>query len=183
MKENRTYQICPVQEQDRSWVADLITRYWGADCVVVHEDIFHPAQLAGFIAREPGGGSVGLVTFQIRGDECEIITLNSLIENQGVGTKLIQAVVQAARNSGCSRLCLSTTNDNQQAIDFYLRKGFKVHRVRKGAMDRAREIKPSIPFISTEGTAINDEWVFHFDLTKPDQLTDEGLSNTHHHAD
>lgn len=145
-------------------MAKFIARHWGEDYVVVHEDIFSPEQLPGFIAITPKGKKIGLVTYQIREEICEIITLNSLIPNQGVGTKLVEAVLEEARRSRCSRICLTTTNNNQRAIDFYKGRGFYLHEVRKGAVNKAREIKPSIPFQSPEGQSITDEWVFSLDI-------------------
>ncbi len=156
--------IRAVEEQDRPWVLEIINRYWGEDYIVVHEEVYFPDRLPGFIAWTPASEAVGLVTYQIRGDACEIITLNSLIENQGVGSKLIEAVLEEMQKKRCKRLCLTTTNDNQRAIDFYKKRGFKLHEVRKGAVDRARDIKPSIPLVSADGQPITDEWVFHLYL-------------------
>lgn len=51
-----------------------------------------------------------------------------------------------------------TTNDNLDALAFYLRQGFRLESVRLGAVDRAREIKPSIPLVH-DGIEIHDEWV------------------------
>ena len=159
------YVIRAVEERDRAWVLDFIIGHWGDDFVVLHEDIFYPHQLPGLIAETNKTEAVGLVTYQIRENQCEIITVNSLIENQGVGTKLIEVVIAQAREAGCSRLCLTTTNDNLQAIDFYTRKGFTLKETRLGAVDKARLIKPSIPNVSSKGIPIRDEWEFELILS------------------
>jgi ribosomal protein S18 acetylase RimI-like enzyme len=161
-------EIRVVEEKDRDWVMEVINTHWGEDFVVLDGEIFYPYLLPGFIADSKNTESVGLVTYQIRGDVCEIITLNSLIENRGVGTKLIDAVVNEAAESGCNRLCLTTTNDNQQAIEFYRNRGFRLKEIRKGAVARAREIKPTIPELSPQGIPICDEWEFIMDLPRTD---------------
>jgi DNA-3-methyladenine glycosylase I len=159
------YQIRPVSEQDRNWVVGTITKYWIDEFVVVNEEIFYPAQLPGFIAQGSENESVGLLTYLIRGDVCQIITLNSWIENQGVGSKLLDAVLETAEKSGCIRLSVTTTNDNLRAIDFYQKRGFSLREIRKGAVDKARGLKPSMPKLSTTGVPVNDEWEFVLDLS------------------
>lgn len=160
------YTIRPVEERDQGWIPGFVRQLWGDDIVVVHEDVLYPSQLPGFIAMSADDQITGLVTYQIRGDTCEIITVNSLVENQGVGSKLVAAVIGEARKSGCSRLCVTTTNDNQRAIDFYTSRGFELREVRKGAVERAREIKPSIPAHSPEGVPLSDEWVFEMHISR-----------------
>lgn len=167
MDDLSLYAIRPVEDQDQVWLPGFIRTQWGDDIVVVHDDVFFPAQLPGYVAITPGDQAVGLVTYQVREDTCEIITINSLIGNQGVGSKLIDAVLEAARKSGCTRLCATTTNDNQRAIDFYHKRGFELRQVRTGAVDRAREIKPSIPELSPAGIPLRDEWEFELIISPP----------------
>lgn len=166
MKNSFPYLIRAVDEQDRSWVEDLVAAYWGEDFVVVHGEVFTPHLLPGFVAETVNSEAAGLVTYQVRGKVCEIITLNSLVESQGVGSKLIEAVLEEAMKSGCSRLCLTTTNDNQRAINFYRNRGFRLSEIREGAVDKAREIKPTIPMLSPEGVPICDEWEFELILPR-----------------
>ena len=58
--------------------------------------------------------------------ECEITSLDSLREGQGLGTKLIDAVVEEARKQNCRRVFLITTNDNLNALGFYQKRGFEM---------------------------------------------------------
>ena len=165
MKDRYPYLIRPVSEEDKAWIKGLIQAQWGGDSVVIHGEIFYPDRLPGFIAFQPDLVAIGLITYQIRGDVCEIITLNSLAEKQGVGSSLIESVIQEAARSDCRRLCLTTTNDNQRAIDFYQKRGFNLSEIRKGAVVKAREIKPSIPELSPAGVPICDEWEFELILS------------------
>ena len=43
---------------------------------------------------------------------------------QGVGTRLLAAAIDHARDAGCLRITLLTDHDNQEAMHFYRRHGF-----------------------------------------------------------
>ena len=55
---------------------------------------------------------------------------------------------------------LVTTNDNLDAIRLYQRHGFRLAEVHSGAVDRARELKPTIPVMGQHGIEMHDELVF-----------------------
>ena len=61
----RDVAIRPVEERDRPTVEWLTTQLWGAAEVAVHDGVFYPAALPGFIA-ERAGRIAGLVTFEVR---------------------------------------------------------------------------------------------------------------------
>jgi len=100
---------------------------------------------------------LGLVTYHIKTPECEIITLDSLAEGMGIGNQLIQAVKKIAVEAGCICLTLITTNDNLESLGFYQKRGFRIRAVYPGAVERAREFKPSIPKLGNNGIPIQDE--------------------------
>jgi ribosomal protein S18 acetylase RimI-like enzyme len=149
-------RIDPVTDTDRAWVRDLVVAEWGGEFVVVHDEVLHPAELPGFIARE-AGEAVGLLTYLVRGDACEIVTLNALRPGGGIGTGLMDAVAGAAAASGCRRLWLITTNDNLDALRFYQRRGFTFVAVHRNAVERSRRRKPQIPLVGDHGIPIRDE--------------------------
>src|ERR1700759_2510632 len=96
----RDVLVRPVEENDRPLVEWLTTELWGAPEVAVHDGVFYPASLPGFIA-ERAGRIAGLVTFEVRGDVLEIATINALDRHQGIGTLLIEAVRAEAKRLGC----------------------------------------------------------------------------------
>jgi ribosomal protein S18 acetylase RimI-like enzyme len=56
---------------------------------------------------------------------------------------LTAAVGQLARQQGCTRLWVITTNENVDALRFYQRRGFCLVTVHRGAVDRSRAtLKP-----------------------------------------
>jgi DNA-3-methyladenine glycosylase I len=150
------FTIRPLTQADRSWVINFIDEHWGADLVIVHGKIFIPSTLPGFVA-ERGGSQVGLVTYLLSGSECEIVTLDSLIENHGVGTALLEAVEAAAGENGASRLWLVTTNNNLEALGFYQRRGFRIAEIRKGAVAQAHTLNPNTPQMAESLMPIFDE--------------------------
>lgn len=152
----RDVAIRPVEEHDRPTVEWLTTQLWGAPEVAVHDGVFYPAALPGLIA-ERSGRIAGLVTFDVRQDVLEIVTINALDLYQGIGTILIEAVRAEAKRLGCHQVTLTTTNDNIGALRFYQRRGFRLAAIRPGAVDRARQRKPEIPRTGDFGIPLRDE--------------------------
>lgn len=126
--------------------------------MVVQGNITQPADLPGF-ACILQNEIIGLVTYRIQKPDCEIISLDSLKPQSGIGTALIEAVTQVALGESCTKLWLVTTNDNLLALGFYQRRGFKITAVIPDAVTEARKIKPSIPLIGLEGIPLTDEIV------------------------
>ena len=126
---------------------------WAGDTIIVHGETFRPEQLEGFVADD----WAGVVTFFVRDSECEIVSLNSLEPNRGIGSALIDAVVEDARRQACRRVFLSTSNDNLRALGFYQRRGFALAAVRPGAINETRRRKPAIPLIGDDRIPLRDE--------------------------
>jgi ribosomal protein S18 acetylase RimI-like enzyme len=134
----------------------LVVRYWG-DSVVRRGETISVADLPGFVA-ELDGERAGVLTYAVRGDECEVVTLHSLREGRGVGRALMDAVQAAAQDAGCRRLWLVTTNDNVRALGFYQRWGLDLSAFRRGAVNESRRrLKPSIPLRDARGVPIAHE--------------------------
>ncbi len=117
--------------------------------------VFDAAALPGYLAFEREE-RLGLITFNIEGPACEIVTLDSLREGQGIGTALIDAVKRQAAASGCHRLWLITTNDNLHALRFYQKRGFRLAALHRDALQVWRLIKPEIPVIGMDGIPLRD---------------------------
>ena len=130
--------------------------HWGGEFVVAHGTIYRPEQLEGFVV-EDGNEWIGLITFMIVEDECEITSLDSLREIQGTGTTLINKVIEEARAKNCRRVFLITTNDNLHSLGFYQRRGFELVKINRGAVNESRKIKPSISLIGENDIPIRDE--------------------------
>ena len=149
-------EIRPITADDATWVSRFMVEHWGSPVVVSRHTTHRADQLPGFIAYHQGE-KVGLITYHVEGDECEIVTINSIKPAMGVGAALINAVKDAMRQGGCRRIWLITTNDNLNALRFYQKRGFALVAVHRNAVDEARKQKPEIPLTGNDGIPIRDE--------------------------
>lgn len=148
--------IRPAKPEDKGLVNALVKERWGAEVVVTRGRLLRPADLEGFIA-ERGGKVKGLVTYEIRRGQCEVVTLDSLEGGLGMGTALLEAVCGQARAASCRRVWLITTNDNLKAVRFYQKRGFVLAALHRNAIAESRRLKPSIPRMGEDGIPIRDE--------------------------
>ena len=130
--------------------------HWGGEEMVTRGNVYRPEQLDGFVIEDEREW-LGLVTFIVTSDECEVTSLNSLREAQGIGTSLINAVVEESRKHGYKRVFFITTNDNLNALGFYQKRGFELVAVYRGAVNESRKIKPGIPLIGYNNIPLRDE--------------------------
>ena len=153
---------------DRAWVENFMRETWGAAPQAVRGELFYPHDLPGFIAEAADAHPVGIATYrQLDPATCELATLNSLQSGLGIGGALIEAVVDAAKALGCTRLVVVTTNDNLQALRFYQRRGFVFSAVRIGAVNAARRtLKPQIPLLGNDDIPLCDEIELALALTR-----------------
>lgn len=130
--------------------------HWHDEIMVAHGSVFRASELPAVVIEERGEW-LGLATYHIDAAGCEILSLDSLREGRGIGTRLIAAVAEIAREAGCGRLWLITTNDNTAALRFYQRRGFGLCALRVGTVAAARAIKPTIPLLGNDDIPIRDE--------------------------
>lgn len=156
MNTNTQFLIRPINPSDRPWILNLIEKRWGTNRVVTRGKIHEIKQLPGFIAHN-SSDRLGLLTYLISNGDIEIVTLDSLVENIGVGTALISQARSLAEQAACQRIWLITTNDNMPALHFYQKKGFHLVAVHQNALDYSRTLKPEIPLIGLEGIPLRDE--------------------------
>jgi len=154
--KKKTFEVRPLNKNDRDWVIPLLTEYWGSTKVVSRGRIHCADQLPGFIAVQEDKPA-GLVTYQMDDDECEIVTINSLVEGTGIGSALLEAVRDGAVSAKCNRLWLITTNDNMRALRFYQKRGFLLVAVYRNALEQSRRPKPEIPLVGIDGILLRDE--------------------------
>lgn len=139
--------------------------HWGAPLVISRllrrRAEFHP----GLVAWEDGD-PVGLLTYALGGGELEIVSVDATRLRRGIGSALVTAAIALARESGCRKVWLVTTNDNTGAMAFYRAMGFSRVAVRKGAVDMARALNPAIPKV-WKGMEVRDEHEFELRLVEP----------------
>ncbi|MFH1144711.1 MAG: GNAT family N-acetyltransferase [Candidatus Eisenbacteria bacterium] len=153
---NPAITIRPRRPQDEDWLSRLLAESWGSTRVVTRGRLHDANRLPALVA-ECDGHPAGALTYRIEGEECELVTLNSLLERRGVGSALLKSLIGLAREAGCRRVWLITTNDNTPALRFYQLRGMGLVAVHRGAVDRSRRLKPEIPAVGLDGIALRDE--------------------------
>jgi ADP-ribose pyrophosphatase YjhB (NUDIX family)/GNAT superfamily N-acetyltransferase len=149
-------EIIELTDEYRPWARDLLTENWASSRVVTRGKIHQADELPGLVAvmdKQP----VGLLTYAIENGECEVVSLNSLVEGRGIGSALVRGAVSIARSHGCSRLWLITTNDNTHALRFYQRLGMVIAAMYPNVLVESRKLKPEIPEIGMDGIPLRDE--------------------------
>jgi ribosomal protein S18 acetylase RimI-like enzyme len=138
--------------------------HWGGEEMITRGNVYRPEQLDGFVV-EARNEWIGLLTFFIQDGECEVTSLDSLREGQGIGTMLIDKAIEESRARNCNRLFLITTNDNLNALGFYQKRGFEIVTVYRGAVNESRKRKPSIPLIGYNNIPLRDAIELEIKLT------------------
>ena len=171
------FQVRPLGEGDRDWAARVWRERWGGVEMVSRGAIHRVDRLPGFVARVTAAGGaaeepVGLVTYHLDRQQCEIVSLDSLREGSEIGSALLDVTRRAARDAGCTRLWLITSNDNLAALRFYQKRGFALAALHRGAIVEARRRKPTIPLVGLDGIPLRDE--IELELPLAAEGTDEG---------
>lgn len=148
--------ILPIEQDNRTTIDAFIVRQWFSLQMVVHGEVIDMSAVDGWYAFDYDN-IVGLITYRIVHQEMEILSLDSMQENKGVGSALLGQAIAKAKIYGCSRIWLITTNDNLSALLFYQKRGFEIVYIHYNAVDEARKLKPSIPLFGNNGIPIHDE--------------------------
>ena len=121
--------------------------------MAVHGEVIDLLQLPALVIDR----AQGLATYRIQDDEAEMMSLDAVCPGRGIGTLLLEALAARLLQQKVSSLWVTTTNDNLVALRFYQCRGFQLRRLRPGAVEQARLLKPSIPHIGENGIPIRDE--------------------------
>ena len=154
--------IRPITEKDRTWMRKRWMEWWAALFVISKPgEIHHVDEVQGFVA-EKKGKQIGLITYMITNDDCEIISLNSIEEGVGIGTTLLSRVEETAKKAGCTRIWVITTNDNLRALGFYQKRGYHLVTIYREAIKEVRKLKPNLPLLGMNDIPLRD----HIELEK-----------------
>ena len=159
-------KVSLLSEDDRTWVKERTELLFGGEFVVSRDEVHDPHKLPGFIVTL-GPERLGVATYHVTGDICELVTIDSLCQFSGVGSMLLEKVEETALELGCTKMWVITPNDNLDAHRFFQRRGFFLTNVRIGGMTKIRLLKPSIPRIGYYGIPVRDEFEFEKTLEAP----------------
>lgn len=152
-----------IDETNRYEVNEFIREQWFSTDMVVRGKIVDLTKVEGIVVYEEGK-IIGLETFSIEDSICEILSLDSLIQGKGIGTELIHMVIALAKERGCKKVILITTNDNINAIAFYQKRGFDMAHLYHNALEVSRRLKSEIPLIGEHGIKLMHEIEFEYIL-------------------
>jgi GNAT superfamily N-acetyltransferase len=153
MTEQSLIPVREAEATDAKWIRSFLHARWNGTMQAVHGETIDASALPALIA----GDHQGLATYRWNGLDAELVTLNAVPAGAGVGSALIGALVARLKAEGCTRLWVTTTNDNLSALRFYLRRGFRLAEGRPGAVDEARKLKPTISTVGQHGIPLHDE--------------------------
>ena len=148
--------IKSIAMSNRESVVQFFKDHWGSAQMIISTGIYDCDQLDGFIYKVDNT-ILGLLTYVVHEDSIEVISLDSIKEGHGIGTKLMNEVELFAKQKGINKITLITTNDNLKALKFYQKRCYRIVKVIQGAVSKAREIKPSIPLVGNDGIPLHDE--------------------------
>ncbi|MCU9595793.1 GNAT family N-acetyltransferase [Caldibacillus thermolactis] len=150
-------KIYAIEDLPKTKIIEFFKLHWGSTEMVISSGVYDCSALDGFAAVNEEDKIIGLITYIIKYNECEIISLDSIEEGKGIGTTLVQEVENLAIKKKCELLKLITTNDNLLALRFYQKRGFILSQIINNAVEKARKLKPEIPLIGNDGIPIRDE--------------------------
>jgi len=157
--------VRPAGSPDAEFIRSCLTEHFTSTFVALHDELIDASALPNLIAWS-GTTPAGLLSYRSAlrpasagnrdsasddragrpaATEWEIVAIATDLPGRGVGTALIDALRDRARAARVPLLWLVTTNNNTNALRFYQRKGFDLVRIDRGAVDRARLRKPSMP--------------------------------------
>ena len=159
-RKNRGKQmsIKEITNENREKVVSFFEEHWGSADMVISTGIYSCDTLDGFIFEE-SNQILGLVTYVIKENEMEVISLDSLQEGKGIGSSLMKSVEYIANQKRLQAVSLVTTNDNLNALKFYQKRGYRITSVIPNGVNKARDLKPSIPLMGNDGIPLNDELI------------------------
>ncbi len=164
-----TLDVRDFEAGDHDWARRLIGDQQGGDHHVGRlGELLDPTEQPGIVA-ELDGRPIALLTVHETDRGLEVLTLHSETGGVGAGTRPLETALRVAEASHSARLWLVTTNDNLDAIGWYLRRGMTVAQVHPGAVDADRAtIKPTIPVTNPDnGLPLRDLIEFELDPARP----------------
>jgi GNAT superfamily N-acetyltransferase len=149
-------EVRPLDAGDHDWAVEALRIAWGSVGVARLGELIDASALPGLVAWD-SDERVGLLAYAVRGDACEVVSISTTQPGSGAGRALMEAVAAEARTRRCTRLWLTTTDNNRRAQQFYERWGMTLARVHPDGVRVSRAVKPSIPDVAADGVPLVDE--------------------------
>lgn len=122
------------------------------------------ADVEGILWRDADSGRSAVVTWWVDGDRAEVVSVHAEPVGGGTGTRIMDAAEEELRRRGVKTAVLATTNDNTRALNFYIKRGYRLVRLHLDAMDRVRAAKAGVPRTGRDGIPLRDMWELEKEL-------------------
>jgi len=110
-------------ENDNPWIIESLRNNWGSDFIISRGVKHYPTKLDGCII-ENNGRVIGICLYSIVRKSCEIVLIEVYERRKGIGAELLTKIIKKGKQEKWKRIWLITTNDNIDALKFYLKNGF-----------------------------------------------------------
>ncbi len=94
-----------INSRNRNLINAFIKQHWYTTTMIIRGKEIDMTEAEGFYFNE-GKNIIGLITYIVYNDILEITSLDSLQENQGIGSKLVEAVIHEAKERRCQKIVL-----------------------------------------------------------------------------
>lgn len=148
-----------ISSLNRHLVNAFIKQHWYTTTMIIRGKEVDMTKVDGFYFRD-GKTIIGVITYIVYNHILEITSLDSLQENQGIGSELVETVIHEAKERNLEKIVLVTTNDNINAIRFYQKRGFDMAHLFRNSMDISRKLKPEIPLVGENSIPLRHEIEF-----------------------
>jgi GNAT superfamily N-acetyltransferase len=150
------YIIREKNNGDNSWISEKLKENWGSSIIVSRRKRYEPSGLNGFII-ENSEKKLGICLYRIENNECEMVVLEAFEQRKGIGTALLNKLMEYCSSDRIKRIWLITTNDNIDALRYYQKHGFVFVCIYRNEIEYSRKMKPEIPILGNYGITIKDE--------------------------
>ncbi len=164
MDDGRNFEVRgAVGDEEAKRLARRVRSTWG-ETVVRRGEAIDPVEGTLLGAYADDDQIIGVATYVIRGEDCEIVAMEAYQERLGIATALMDEIRARAKSAACKRLWLVTTNDNVPAIAFYQKWGMDLTTLRHDSITEARaRLKPSIAETGYDDIPIRHELEFEIE--------------------
>lgn len=125
---------------------ELFQKNWGNTSMVYNRELYNLESLD-YIEEYHDSSFGGIITFFEKDHSIHIVSLDTVMSNQGIGTSLLNSLTELAVKRHKSAIYVETTNDNCDAIRFYQTHDFDIYDLQLNEVAIQRKLKPSIPLI------------------------------------
>lgn len=125
---------------------ELFQKNWGDTSMVYAGELYDLGSLD-YIEEYHKSTFSGIITFFEKDHSIHIVSLDTVISGKGIGTSLLNRLIELAKKRHKKAIYVETTNDNCDALHFYQTHGFDIYELQLNEVAIQRKLKPCIPLV------------------------------------